>query len=223
MTTSGSTDFTLDAREIISQAFIEAKIVSPGETPTADEMDDATIKLNLLLKTWSAKSHLWIMTEGSQALTAGVASYAIAGARRMDSVRRRTAGNDTPLNMLSRQEYYDLPNKAGLGTPVSWYFDPQRSMRTLYVWPTAQTAAAANTVLHFTYFRVIEDIDALENDPDLPQEWLEALIYTLAARLAGSYGSDQLQRLTEQSAELTKALEGQDQESASTYFQPSHR
>lgn len=223
MATSGSVDFSLTAREIIAEAFKVAKIVSGGETPTATEMADAETTLNLMLKTWSAKEHLWIRTEGTQALSASTASYAITGARRMLSVRRRTSSIDTPMNELSREEYYDLPNKSGTGTPVSWYFDPQRSTRTLYIWPTATAAVAANTALYFTYLRVIEDIDDLENDPDVPQEWLEALIYSLAARLALSYGSDALQNVTAIANGLVGDLASQDQEPVSVYFQPGRR
>lgn len=223
MATSGSVDFSMDAREIITEAFQTAKIVAAGETPTAEEMADGERKLNLMLKTWSAKEHLWIRTEGTQALTASTASYAITGARRMLSVRRRTSSIDTPMNELSREEYYDLPTKSQTGMPVSWYFDPQRSTRTLYVWLTPSAAIAANTALHFTYLRVIEDIDSLENDPDVPQEWLEALVYSLAARLALAYGSDQLQSLTAISNGLVADMAAQDQEPVSVYFQPGRR
>lgn len=223
MATSGSVDYALTAREIVTEAFQTAKILAAGETPTGAESADGMRKLNLLLKTWSAKEHLWIKTEGSQVLTASTASYAITGARRMLSVRRRTSSVDTPMNELAREEYYDLPTKTATGTPVNWYFDPQRSTRTLFLWPTASTAIAASTTLQYTYLRVIEDIDSLENDPDVPQEWLEALIYSLAARLALSYGSDQLQALTAIAGGLMADLSAQDQEPVSVYFQPGRR
>lgn len=223
MATSGSVDFSMDAREIVTEAFQTAKIVAAGETPTGDEMADGQRKLNLLLKTWSAKEHLWIRSEGTQALIASTQSYAITGARRMLSVRRRTSSIDTPMNELAREEYYDIPTKSATGMPVSWYFDPQRSTRTLYLWPTASTAIAASTTLQYTYLRVIEDIDALENDPDVPQEWLEALIYSLAARLALAYGSDQLPTLTAIANSLSADLAAQDQEPVSVYFQPGRR
>ena len=70
---------------------------------------------------------------------------------------------------------------------------------------------------------MIEDIDALENDPDVPQEWLEALIYSLAARLALAYGSDVLQAVTTIANGLVADLAAQDQEPVSIYFQPGHR
>lgn len=222
MAVSGSTDFNMDARQVITSAFVNAKIYSPGETITADDMESGQEALNLMLKTWSAKEHLWITTEGSVALVAGQAAYSVPAARRVSSVRRRVNGIDTPMNVLSRQEYYDLPNKSGAGMPVSWYFDPQRSTRTLYLWLVPSAAIAANTTLNYTYSRVIDDIDALENDPDVPQEWLEALIYSLSDRLANSYGADNAS-LTAFAAKLVKDLADQDQESAPLFLQPASR
>ena len=40
MATSGSVDFGMDARAIITEAFQTAKIIAAGETPGADEMAD---------------------------------------------------------------------------------------------------------------------------------------------------------------------------------------
>lgn len=226
MATSGSTNFAMTAAEMIEKAFLVAKITWPGASPTHAESEGARLDLNLRLKTLSAKEHLWLLTEGSQALTASTASYAIAAARRMLSVRRRASSIDTPMCELARAEYYDLPTKAATGTPVNWYFDPQRSTRSLYVWPTATAAVAASTVLHFTYLRVIEDIDALENDPDIPQEWLEAIIYDLAVCLAGQYGDRSgadISVLRLEAKALMDALASQDQEPVSVYFQPGRR
>lgn len=222
MATSGSTDFSMNSREVITSAFINAKIYSPGETITAEDMASGQEALNLMLKTWGAKEHLWIVSEGSVALVAGQATYSVPAARRMISVRRRINGIDTPMNVLSRDEYDALPNKSGQGMPVSWYFDPQRSARTLYVWLVPTTALAASVSLKYTYLRVIEDVDALDNDPDVPQEWLEALVYSLSDRLANSYGENN-PALSAFAAQLVRDLSSQDQESASLFIQPAYR
>jgi len=222
MPVSGSTDFAMDSRQVITSAFINAKIYSPGETITAEDMASGLEALNLMLKTWSAKEHLWIKSEGTVTLVAGQAAYSVPDARRVLSVRRRTALIDTPLNVLGREEYYDLPNKSGLGMPVSWFFDPQRSTRTLYLWLVPSAAIAANTELRYTYLRVIDDSDALENDPDVPQEWLETLVYNLSDRLANSYGENQ-PVLTQFAAFLLSQLAAQDQETTSLFLQPHNR
>lgn len=225
MATSGSVNFSMNAREIITRAFRLLKIIGGTEDPTADEAATGEMVLNLLLKTWSAQEHLWIKTEGTQALTQGTTTYVIAPARRMLSIRRRISGIDTPMNELARQEYFDLPNKSQQGLPISWFFDPQRATRTLYLWLTPDAYSQASVTLHYTYLRVIEDIDALENDPDVPQEWLEALIYNLAARLGPEFGADDrvMASVMPMAAGLLDALSAQDQEDTSVYFQPARR
>jgi hypothetical protein len=212
----------MNARDVITAAFQNAKIFSGGETIPADDMAAGELALNLMLKTWSAKERLWIVSEGSVPLVAGQVSYTVPNARRVMSVRRRTASIDTPMNVLSRSEYYDLPNKSGAGMPVSWFYDPQTSTRTLYLWLVPSAAIAANTTLRYTYLRVIEDIDALDNDPDVPQEWLETLVYNLADRLADSYGNS-IPTLKKFAAELLEGLASQDQESTSMFLQPYFR
>lgn len=178
----------------------------------------------MMLKTWATAGRLWLQTEGSVTLIASTASYALTGVRKVLSVRRRTSSIDTPLTELSREEYYDLPNKSQAGTPLSCYFDPQRSTKTLYVWPVPTAAIATSTTLPYTYARFIEDCDALTNDPDVPQEWLEALSYGLARRLAprfpGIVASAEFAEIKEASERLYAALSSVDQETSSIFFQP---
>lgn len=225
MATSGSTDYTLNTREIITTALELVGARALGDTPSAEETDLALTHLNLLLKTWSADPKLFLLTETSVVLVASTASYSLPAARRVREVRRRASGIDTPLDMLSRDDYFAIPNKAGTGTPNSAYFDPQRATRTLYVWPAPTTAIAAAYTLRYTYERVIEDADALANDPDVPQEWLEALAYSLAARiaiplkrhLADAAG---VAELKQRAADLYAQLTAQDEESTSVFIQP---
>lgn len=219
MATSGSVDYSITSRQVIKHALLILRVLASGEDPSGDEADDALTALNLMLKTWGATGRLWLKTEGSTALVLAQAGYSLSTARRILSVRRRTSSIDTPLNELSRDEYYDLPTKSGIGTPVSWYFDPQRSSRTLYVWPTPSVTVAANTTLQYTYQRVIEDVDALDNDIDVPQEWLEALAYNLADRLMLQFGVDDV-RITRRAEILLAEMTADSQETASVYFQP---
>jgi hypothetical protein len=182
MTTSGSTDFGLVTNTIIEEAFDVCGVGSEGEAISADQYERARRSLNLMVKAWSAEEHLWLRTEASVTLVASQASYALATLfsqkpMRVLSVRRRvTSGSlDTPLLELSRQDYDAISSKTVAAVPTSFYFDPQRATGTLYVWPTASTATAAAQTLLVTYLRRIEDFDGSNNDPDLPQEWLEAV------------------------------------------------
>lgn len=225
MSTSGSTNFSLNSRQIIDEALRLLGNLQEGDSPSTARASEALNALNMMLKTWGASGRLWLMTEGSLTLIAGQAAYSLAvGIRRVTSVRRLTAGLETPLEPRSRQQYFDLPNKTSTGTPNSYYFDPQRSARTLYVWPTAETLVAANTTLPYTYVRFIEDCDSLDNDPDAPTEWLETIVYNLAVRLGPRYGAIDNKEFGEIKAHalgLYDLLPTLDQEDTSFFLSPS--
>lgn len=230
MATSGTVTYNLDARAALTAALELIQTCAVGATATPQAADAAMKHANLMLKTWSIDPRLWIMTEGSTALIAGTASYALTGARRLTSVRRRTGTgtsiNDTPLIEMSRAEYFDYPSKAATGAPFQYYFDAQRAVRTLYVINVPGAAEALSTTLQYTYLRVIEDITDLANDIDIPQEWLEAFVYGLAARLLIPYArfiSDPITaaKIEERASVLYGQLTASSQEDGSVFFQPA--
>lgn len=229
MSTSGSVDYSLVTNTIIEKMFHLLGVGSEGESLTARMYEDGRSTLNLLTKTWGTSEHLWLRTEASVTLVASQANYALATLfskkpLRVLEVRRRDSSDiDTPLREMSREEYIGMTNKTTEAIPVSFYYDPQRATGTLYVWPTPSSTAASEFTLRLTYSRPIEDFDGTADDPDLPQEWLQALIYNGAADLEFEYPINdpaRRQRLVNRAAELKAVLESFDTEPASLYLQP---
>lgn len=226
MATSGSADLTMTSREIVTQAMVLLQQISYGETPAAEDAEQYRISLNLMIKTWGAAGRLWLTEEGSIPLVASTASYALTGVRKVFQVRRRITStvSDLELREDSRSDYYARPNKASTGAPLAWYFDPQRTTKTLYVWPAPDTTAASTMTLQYTYARFIEDVDALDDEADVPQEWLEALVYGLARRMGpatGSANKPEYAQIKEDAERLYAALSSVDQEEASIMLQPN--
>lgn len=142
--------------------------------------------------------------------------------QRIHSIRRVTdsaANNEVPLIKLSREEYFDLPSKNVQGVPSQFYYDPQLTTGALYLW---QTPEDTSTRLRITYMRQIEDFDAAGNNPDLPQEWLECLVYNLAAALAPVFGKEQkaLGYITPRAEHLLFSISTYDVESTSIQLVP---
>jgi len=227
MATSGSVDLTLTSRQIIAHALSLLQVTASGETPSAADAAIGLTALELMLKSWGAVPHLWLETEGSLVLTAGTQNYTLpAAVDTVSSVRRRTSSIDTPLTVYSRQEYFDMPTKSAQGTPVCWYVDRQRATTVLYLWPTASASVASSTTLQYTYQRVIQDVDDLDNEADLPQEWLETIAYGLARRLGPIFGvvaTPEFQVVASEADRLLQELSAVDQETASLYMQPNSR
>lgn len=232
MATSGSTNYSLTAREIATAALEMVGVVAIGETPPAADSTKALEQLNLMVKTWGAdpEPKLWQITETSLAPIASTASYNLVttpGARKVLEVRLRktSTGIDTVMWPYSRQEYYEIPDKAGTGVPTVWWFDQQRASRTLYVWKVPTATIASDYTFRLSYLRVIEDLDSLSDDFDVPQEWLETLQYGLAARLAVPYdlfltNPTKAAKIEERASALYAQLSAYDDEAASVFIQP---
>jgi hypothetical protein len=230
MAVSGSVDFNLTASEVIEQAFNVLGKASEGEAMTARMYQDGRVSLNLMLKTWGTAEHLWTKTERSVTLVADTAAYVLTPKPgKVLSVRRRlTVGtdiSDIPLTELSRQEYFDLPTRTtSPSTPINWFYDPQSTAGTLYVWPTPSAAAiTAGFSLQLTYLRRLDDIDATTDDIDMPQEWLETVAWNLANRLMTKYPVNDPQiraDIKETARELKGLLKAWDTENASIFMQP---
>lgn len=179
-----------------------------GVTASADEASHCERELELMLKEWAFDGpFLFTKKEGSVTLIADTASYALTATKpvRIIEARYRSAAstqNDLPMQPLTRDEYFGYPNKTATGIPTTFYLDPQAADPILYIWPLLDTVTTET--IKYTYQRRIEDIDSLNNNIDIPQEWLGVCGYALAARLLDDYGiSDDVgQRV------LARAVEG---------------
>lgn len=100
-----------------------------------------------------------------------------------DSVRRN-AGELTdyeiPIVFQSREDYFNLPNKRQLGTPIQAYYSRQEPQGIWYLWNVPSTAVE---YLTWTGERQIQIQELARNTFDLPAEWHLALSYNLAKLL----------------------------------------
>lgn len=188
MSLSASIDFSLTARQVITDALQELRIVEAGGTPTAEDAAWGQRKLNTLLKDWQKYPSLWRLTEGSATLVASTYSYSLSPVpHRVVSARYRDSnGKDLPMELLTREEYYDLPNKTATGVPTQYYVDYQRSSVTLLLWQAL--SSVTTETIRYTYQKKFDDIDTLDDDIEVRSEHLELLTLNLAAALGPSFG-----------------------------------
>lgn len=129
-----------------------------------------------------------------------------------------TIGSETeiPMMAISRENYFNLPSKKLSGIPTHYYYNPDLTSGKFYIWPTADTTASYITL---TYERQLEDFDAASNTPDFPSEWLEAIVYQLAIRLAPYFGKiDKKMAITAEASEILNTVMSWDNEVTSIKF-----
>lgn len=135
-------------------------------------------------------------------------------------VRQAASTNDVPITVISRENYNRFGNKTSTGTPIQAMYDPQLTTGYLYLYPAPSTVAQ---LIYLEVQKPIDDFSTSTDDYDLPQEWVEALKFNLALRLAPEYRVpretyDQIKEL----AVATYALiDSWDQEQASVSFGPN--
>lgn len=107
----------------------------------------------------------------------------IVGARRFTF----NGAIDTPMILMSRLDYRNLPNKASPGTPTQLFYDPRggaNNQGQVFIWPAPQDLTFA---IKFTWWRMLQDFSSPANNPDLPNEWINALIWNLAYQMSPEY------------------------------------
>src|SRR3990167_1950044 len=150
MARSGTYTFTITRDEIINAAFRAIGVLDPeGGTATATQITNGAQALNFLVKSWQAHGlNLWKRQMVSIVLTAATASYVLGTTtstprptRILDGYVRSSTGNDTPIKILSREEYNRFGLKTATGTVVSIYYDPQLDDGRVYVYPVPSTTS----------------------------------------------------------------------------------
>jgi hypothetical protein len=198
------------------------RVLTHGEDLSAEDAQTALEELNLMLKGLQLEApSLWRQTDGAVTLVAETASYVLTPRPfRVVEARYRSAdGIDLPLCPFVRQEYIDMPLKSSAGVPTSYYVDYQRAAATMYLWPVP--SVVTTETIRYTSQRVFEDLDSLNDDIDIPQEYLETVGYQLAARLTDTYGKDEPRVV--QRAEYLLAIASQADREDYVQFIPERR
>lgn len=227
MTTSGSNDYTLTARQVINFALKKLGVLEAGGSASPEDADDATEELEMLLKGMAKKGPyiFTVQTDGTVPLVADTAAYPLTALKplRLLDVRYSDVNNrEIPMTDLTRTEYFELPIKTSRGVPTNFWYHGDGSTYTLYVWPVL--AVANGDTVEFTYQRKIEDIDNLANTIDIPVEWLDTVGYKLAQRLITTHGvkGERAARIEAMAAELWQEAMDYDREDLVT-MRPERR
>ena len=140
---------------------------------------------------------------------------------RVTSFRRQTfdVDNEIIVNQWSRDEYFNQTNKNSQGTVVNAYYSALLGNGRMYVW---QTASSVNDFVRFSFQLSIEDVGDQTKTLDVPVEWLDAIIYGVAARLVDDYNTPPAKgdRIILKAQGMLEDVLGWDQEYESINLQP---
>jgi len=123
---------------------------------------------------------------------------------------------EVPMIRLSRSDYMNYPNKATLGTPTQYYYDPNVQngvpQGVMYVYTNPSSPAWG---MRFTYMRPLQDITTNPTQVlDLPIEWVNTFQWNLAREMAPQFDlpPQRWAMLKEQADEKLEMVRGWDRE-----------
>jgi len=122
---------------------------------------------------------------------------------------------ETPLRIISRDEYMRFSNKTSAASVTEIYYNPLLGNGKMLTWPACTNV---QEYIKFTARIPIEDFDVATDDPDFPQEWLLALAWSLAVLIAPKFGKQLDQIFLATAAGTMQSAKDFDHENASIYF-----
>ena len=195
-------DYSQNRDEIIKRALRLLGVIAQGENPTTVQTEEAAVALNGLVKAWQADGMpLWAIKTKSMPLKQGKKTYVLGESATSPDIPMpkplkviqawhfNAATNvNTPLRIVTQQEYNMLGNKTMPGLPVQIWYQPLVNTGEMHVFLTPDQYTEQFLTLHFVYQAPFADFDSATDVPDFPQEWYDAVTYGLATRLAPEYG-----------------------------------
>lgn len=179
-------DFSLTRSKIIEGAFRKVGALTLGDSLSAEQMQQGVDALNAMVKEWQNQHiYLWTQQILTQAFTVGQASNVLSlnpAVLYVASPMRRENNYDTPLQLKDFEEYASISDKTVRGAPTTIFID-YKSAPVMYAWPVPD---ASYTIAYLATVRS-QDWDLASGTGELPQRFLLALIYGLAAILVDDY------------------------------------
>jgi hypothetical protein len=186
MTLSGSYDFDQTAMELYKDALYNIQAIPIGHTPQAKDVEICQRALNRLIKSLQ-NEHIFLnaVTLRNFNTVAETISYQLeTGTKKVIGTPYiKIDGNDTPLNVISRQDYDSITTKAGTGQPSDIFIDYDTSPPTAYLYPSPAS-------IYAVYYRsedVLDDIDESSNTVNMPSNALDMLLAGLSYELCKPY------------------------------------
>jgi len=216
MATSGTYAFLLGVEEMIVEAV--ERCGKDAQNLTGYVAESAVRSMNLLFAEWETQDvRYWTTEEETQTLTEGDAEYDLGSSTLgiISAVLRRD-GVDHPMTPVALTTYHAKPDKTTEGKSIEYFFDRQISP-VVTLWPVPENST---DVFRYWRLRQFQDVTGLNEDPDIPKRWTEAVCAGLAAKFSLKIAPDRFDRLNALADAAFLRARGQEGEKAGITIRP---
>jgi len=188
---SSDYDFNITRNDIVRAALRKIGAGAQDAPASSSQLTEAVQTLNVMVKSWQSQGvFLWTESWKKIDMVASTAEYVLATAftdANIFNIRsaylRQGGDTDLAVDIITQEQYAAIPDKTVTGRPYSLVFNRDLTPSvTLYPVPSDSTYD-----LYLLCESKLKDFDSTTGNPDFPSNWMNALIYGLAAELADEY------------------------------------
>ena len=139
------------------------------------------------------------------------------------AVLRDSYGNDTPLRLLTVEDYDFLPGKAqptNISDPSAIYLEYQLGNSNLFIDVYGAQDVTKHIVL--TYLEAIQDFNYATDNPEFPQEYFDYLCWSLSKRIVPMFRAIWTPTMQENYLFTMGTANRKDPERFTAFFQPGN-
>lgn len=128
---------------------------------------------------------------------------------------------DFSISRLNRDDYQNLPNKRFEGNPSLQYWMNRQISPTYTLWPVPNDEAAC---IYMLTHRQIQDVGTMVNNIEIPDRWLDAILWELAAMCSVEIPTmpvDRIQLCMQMAATSLQNADAEERDNAPIYLQPN--
>jgi hypothetical protein len=215
--------------QINTAALRKLGVIATGQNPSPDDLDNASMALNMLIGMLRAKGMpMWARSTYSFSTTLNTPTYSIGTGQTFNTpyplkilqVYRTIDGNRLDMDVEADYNFNQLPVSSP-GIPIKLAYQAGNNVGTIKLWPTPDSTAAS-ALFTIVYQRPFQYFMAATDTMDFPEEWYLPLVYNLAVLIAPEWGValPDRQMLSAQADKFTDEVLGMGQEDASMFIQP---
>ena len=226
MATSSIYSYQLTRNDIITSALRKLGVLAEGQTPSTQNYSDGMMALNTVIAQlravgmplWARSEYTFTPTTGTYTIGTGMTLNTPFPVKLMQAFRTETNAK-IPMELTSREDFNTLPT-TNTGSPIKINYQPFVNYGIVSFWPTPTSSNTSTVTL--VYQRPYQYFTTSTETMDFPEEWYNAIIYTLAVRLAPEWGVPlpDRQMLMQEAKMYTEDALMVGQEDASFYIMP---
>lgn len=190
---------TTTGGDLLALVLKDAGVVGVGQTPLAEDTQDALSRLNLMLGEWAQDRWMVYHLLDVSVVATGATSYTIGLGGNFNTPRpdiieaafvRQLQGSapqppDTPLRIIrAREDYSRITLKTLQTFPQYLFYDPAFPLGLVYPWPVPNSGQYEVHVLVKDQLAQVTNLAAILL---LPPAYYAALHYNLVCRTRGAY------------------------------------